>query len=595
VTLAIAALLLPALGFAATTTWDGSTSTSWTDGTNWSAGVPGAGDTAVIPSTVNDPVITTNVTVNTVTISSGGVLNVNSPGSLTTTNFNLNSGTLGGSGNVTISGALNVTGGTMDTGGTTTLGASGTGTFDTSYMALNRPFVNNGDITMSASAYFYMNTGGSFVNASGASIDLQQNTYAFYGIVNTVTVTNNGTFLRSTSSGTATIYNIVFTNTSPGTVQAQTGKIDFSTAGSSANTGTFTISAGASIDFGGSATRTNQRSDHRFRHRQLHQRHDVVYRNLHGHEYVGPPAATVNFNEGSTVTFVNLSLGGSGTLAGSANMNITTLFDMNSGTLAGGGTTTLANGATGTFDSSYLTLTRPFVNNGDITLTSNAYFYMNTGASFVNSSTGTVDIQHNTYAFYGQVNTLTVVNTGTILRSTSSGTATIYNLVFTNTSPGSVQVQSGTLDLNTTGSSTNTGAFTISGGATIDFGGSGTRTISGAVTGGGSVNFSAGTTTLTGTYSISNTTIPAAPPSTSTMGSTQKLRKPDVEQRTLAGTANVNITTLLDMNSGTMTGGGTTTLANGADRDVRQLVSHVDAAFRPTMGRSPCRRTPTST
>ncbi len=557
--ISVAVMLLPALASAVTTNWTGTTSNVWTLAGNWDNGVPGAGDTAVIPSTTNDPVITTTVTVNTVTINSGGVLTVN--GTLNTTNFNLNNGTLSGTGGVNISGTYHHTGGTMDGTGTTTLGASGTGNFDSSYLALNRPFVNNGDITLSSNAYFYMNTGGSIVNASGALLDFQGNTYGIYGIVNTLTVTNSGTFRRSTSSGTVTIYNIVFTNTSPGTVQVQTGKLDLSTSGSSANTGAFNISGGATIDFGGTATRTISGA--------VTGAGIVIFSggttSLTGTYTISNTTVsggTVNFNQASTQTLANLTLSG-GTLAGTADINITTLFDMNSGTMAGGGTTTLANGATGTFDNSYLTLMRPFVNNGDITLSSNAYFYMNTGASLTNSSTGTIDIQHNTYAVYGQVNTLTFVNTGTLMRSTSSGTATLYNIVFTNTSPGSVQVQAGTLDLNTAGSSANTGAFTISGGATIDFGGSATRTISGAITGGGAVLFSAGTTTLTGTYSISNTTIAGATVNFN-QASTQNFANLTMNSGTIAGSANINITSLFDMNSGTMTGGGTTTLANGA-------------------------------
>ena len=559
--LTLAGFLLPASGFAATRTWDGSVSNDWTVAGNWDTGVPGAGDTAVIPNATTDPLITTTVTVNTVTISSGGVLTVN--GTLNTTNLNMTNGTVSGTGPVNISGTYNHSSGTMDGTGTTTIGASGTGNFDSSYLALNRPFVNNGDITMTGgSAYFYMNTGGSFVNGNGALVDIQHNTYAWYGLQNTLTVTNTGTVRRSTSSGAATIYNIVFTNTSPGTVQVQSGKLDFSTAGSSTNTGAFTISAGATLDLGGTATRTISGS--------ITGSGFVIFSSgtttLTGTYSIANTTisgGTVNFNQASTQTLPTLTMTGSGTLAGTANISITTLFDMNNGTMAGGGTTTLANGATGTFDNSYLTLTRPFVNNGDITLSSNAYFYMNTGASFTNGNSGTVDIQHNTYAWYGQVNTLAVVNTGTIMRSTSSGTATIYNVVLTNTNPGSIQVQSGTLDLSTAGSSTNTGSFTVSGGATLDFGGSATRTISGPITGGGALLFSAGTTTLTGTYSISNTTISGATVNFN-QAATQNFANLTMNSGTIAGSANLNITTLFDLNSGTMTGGGTTTLANGA-------------------------------
>lgn len=47
---------------AASCTWTGSTSTNWTDPSNWNCGhVPGASDDVVIPVTANDPVYSENL------------------------------------------------------------------------------------------------------------------------------------------------------------------------------------------------------------------------------------------------------------------------------------------------------------------------------------------------------------------------------------------------------------------------------------------------------------------------------------------------------------------------------------------------------
>ncbi|MBL4587113.1 MAG: VCBS repeat-containing protein, partial [Flavobacteriales bacterium] len=65
-------------------TWDGSTSTAWNVGSNWSTGsVPGASDDVTIPDVSNDPVISGSMTINDVELQSGATLSVNSGGTLT--------------------------------------------------------------------------------------------------------------------------------------------------------------------------------------------------------------------------------------------------------------------------------------------------------------------------------------------------------------------------------------------------------------------------------------------------------------------------------------------------------------------------------
>ncbi len=63
---------------AATCTWTGAGSTDWATPGNWDAGcgggVPGSGDTVIIGAASNNPVVSANVTVNTVQIQNGGVL-----------------------------------------------------------------------------------------------------------------------------------------------------------------------------------------------------------------------------------------------------------------------------------------------------------------------------------------------------------------------------------------------------------------------------------------------------------------------------------------------------------------------------------------
>ncbi|MBK7149545.1 MAG: hypothetical protein IPH78_12200 [Bacteroidetes bacterium] len=78
-------------------TWTGATSTAWNIATNWNpSNVPTATDDVTIPDVTNDPVISTAVTSNDITLASGATLTVADGGSLT-----LN-GTFANSGAVTI-------------------------------------------------------------------------------------------------------------------------------------------------------------------------------------------------------------------------------------------------------------------------------------------------------------------------------------------------------------------------------------------------------------------------------------------------------------------------------------------------------------
>ena len=63
------------------------------------------------------------------------------------------------------------------------------------------------------------------------------------------------------------------------------------------------------------------------------------------------------------------------------------------------------------------------------------------------------------------------------------------NAKFINTSPGTVSVESGTLDISVPTAVTQTGTFTVAAGAILQFSGSGTDAISGAINGGGAVTF----------------------------------------------------------------------------------------------------------
>ncbi|MBS4058172.1 MAG: choice-of-anchor J domain-containing protein [Bacteroidales bacterium] len=78
------------------TIWTGTTSTDWTVAGNWSNGVPTSGMNVTIADVTNNPVIATAVTLNNLTINSGGVLTIGPSGQLTVTTALTNNAGNGG-------------------------------------------------------------------------------------------------------------------------------------------------------------------------------------------------------------------------------------------------------------------------------------------------------------------------------------------------------------------------------------------------------------------------------------------------------------------------------------------------------------------
>jgi hypothetical protein len=551
-----ATLFLPQQAFGLACTWDGSSSTNWATAANWSncgGAAPGQFDTATINSGGNQPSVSTAATIGQITTGAGAALTVASGGALTLTNG------LTGGGNLTVAsgGTLNWNSGAMDGAGTSALQAGGTLNLSSSYGTLQRTMTLAGTTNISA-GYFYILTGGTLSNSG--TMNVQVNSYFVYGGA-TTTFTNTGTLNRTVGSGTATMYNVTFVNS--GTVSVQSGTVDFSTTGSATHTGSFNVSASAVLQFSSNATNTFSGA--------FTGAGTVAFAASGTQTLTGTysPGATtisngtVNFNQASTQSLANLTLT-SGALSGSANVNLTGAADLNSGTMSGAGTVTFPNGSTTTLDSSYILVTRPLVNAGTINFLSTAYFYFQAGGSFTNQSTGVIDIQNNYYGFYGDGNT-PINNTGTVKRTTSAGVASITNAKFMNTSPGTVSVQSGTLDISIPSAATQTGAFNVAAGSVLQFSGSGTNTVSGAINGDGAVTFGgSGATNLTGTYGIDNTTVQGGTVNFN-QGSAQTLQNLTMNSGTLAGSAAINITGVGDFNSGTLAGSGVFTLVNGAD------------------------------
>src|SRR6266536_3931762 len=169
------------------------------------------------------------------TLTITGTANFNS-NDVTLTTLNLSSsGTLGGSGNITINGALNWSGGVMSGTGATNIPNGATlnlNTGSSNHLFLQRTLNNSGtailtQVGQSGTVFFLQS--GTFNNLTGSVFDLR----ADRGINSnggTNLFSNAGTFRKSAGTGLSTV-GIPFNNT--GTVEVQTGTLEFSNGGTS--------------------------------------------------------------------------------------------------------------------------------------------------------------------------------------------------------------------------------------------------------------------------------------------------------------------------------------------------------------------------
>ena len=156
---------------------------------------------------------------------------------------------------------------------------------------------------------------------------------------------------------------------------------------------------------------------------------------------------------------------------------------------------------------------------------------------------------------------------GSFIKSASSSQGTFLPGVSFNVTSGSVDVQTGTLEL--LGGGTDTGAtFTSEMGATLDFGGSHTLDAASSVGGAGTVGFTAlGTIAMAGTYDVTGTTIDASVNGTVNFTGTI----PSIGATLLSQSGTLNFGTIaLDATTLTMTGG---TLTSTADMTVSGLAT----------------------
>jgi len=370
----------------------------------------------------------------------------------------------------------------MAAGGSTNIAASGLMDLSTATAKFSNRTINNfGTNTVSGAGNFNISSGSSFNNQVGG----------IFAIGSDGNILGNGSFnnmgtLRKTGATGITSFNGPRFNNNSGTIDMLTGTLNLISGGASTG-GIFMVAAGAGVNFNGGT-------------------------HVFTGGYSGSGAGLVQLSSGtiqinaSSATF-NFAGGGfrvsGGTLTGPGTLTNIGAFNLSSGVLTGSGILTnigtfdWTNGDisgqriinnTGAFSISGSSLKDFFggatINNtGTVTWTGTGQVRgggSGPGSVFNNLAGATFNIRDNSSwignAFGGTPTTF--INSGTVVKSDSSGTATLQ-LSFNNTG-GVVNVQSGTLTISLT-SNHRGGTFNVAAGAILNL--SGTHVFSGAHSG----------------------------------------------------------------------------------------------------------------
>jgi RHS repeat-associated protein len=309
-------------------------------------------------------------------------------------------------------------------------------------------------------------------------------------------------------------------------VQVQSGTLAF--AGNGDSTGSFAVSAGATLGFGsndGGGTQTLEAAS------QVSGAGTVLFDggtvNVKGSYDLGNSGTThftfgtvhftspvaslgeslkidggvADFSGGGPISLQALDLT-AGTLTGTDSVSVIGTLNWAGGTMSGAATTTVAQGATLNLSGAPILDGRTLVSAGTATWTGGQFVQigMSNGATIDNQAGATFTVSN--AALLNGSGTFT--NRGTLIAS-GGASPSVFATGVTFVNSGSVEVQSGWLALGGDGDSS--GSFEVAAGATLGFGSNGyggTETLESAarVSGAGAVLFDGGTVNIQGTYDL---------------------------------------------------------------------------------------------
>jgi hypothetical protein len=481
---------------------------------------------------------------------SGGTVTFDTDASLGA--LTLSGGVLTGSGTVTGSGLLTWTAGNMSGTGTT-FAAGGMSLSGPGGKALvGRTLDNAGYATWQDAGALTLIVGTVWNNLPGSTLDIR--TDAVLGATG-ATLNNAGAILKSAGSGTTTV-TAALNNT--GTLEVASGTLSLNGGGD--NSSNFTVDVGARLAFGASSYLLDGASS-------LAGAGDVSFGS--DTAVLGAYAVTGTTTvSGGTVRFdVDVSLPAlvlsGGALTGPSTVTVSGPFTWTGGTLSGTGTTEADGGIAISGANDKHLNGRTLINVATATVTGTGGVEVVNNAVFWNLAGSALDFQNDakfgTFSIFDVRGTL--INDGTIQKSAGSGVTHLDLAPLNNR--GTVDAQSGTLDLS--GGGLSSGTFLTEPGATLEFGGSSHYLTAGSsVRGAGNVLFGSESfndlfITLAGSYAVGGTTTLQAtgggPPSVSFLGAVE-FSSLSLIAGTLNGGDAITVDGLLTWTGGTLSGTG---------------------------------------
>ncbi len=379
---------------------------------------------------------------------SGGIIDLRSGDPITVSEYGQVGGTLDGTSDITVTNLLTWTAGVIEGDGTTlannstVLSSGGTKT-------LNRTLENAGTTTWTGSGQFRINGAGEFTNLPGALFEAVNDAVLTWtgssGVFN-----NEGMFRKVFGPG---LTHVVVTFNNSGTVEAQTGTIEFSNGG--VHIGVFT--GPATIEFGGGthtlgvASVTASHVIFSGGQTDVFGSYDLMgsgtavsggTHTFHPGSFVGSigdsltiSGGIIDFNSDDPITVVEYSQSG-GTLDGNSDITVTDLLTWSAGVMQGEGTT-FASGETALSGGGTKTLDRTLENAGTTIWTGSGQFRINGAGQFTNLPGALVEVLNDAVMTWSGASGV-FDNQGTFRKAFGTGTTQIV-CFFTNS--GAVEVQ----------------------------------------------------------------------------------------------------------------------------------------------------------
>ncbi len=433
---------------AATISWTNTSGGNWNNTNNWSPNqVPTASNdvfitqagtyTVIVNTSVTNASLTAGATSGTQSVSVVSLLTLNGTSIFSNRAvLNLAGGNLRGSGAITVNGPLLWSAGEID--GPGVLNANGGMTISGGADKYLYGTVNNGGtVTWTGGGVLRAGSGGVFNNPAGHLFDAQNDTLIDSIGYPPPIFNNGGTYRKSGGAGTNFI-NAMFNNT--GTVEVQSGTVVFNFGGS--QNGVLNISTGSAVEFTGSTGPGSTLES--------------------GLSVSGSGMFRVNgaVSVYTNVTLPKLTVSG-GNLYCISTLTVNGPLVWSGGFINGPGVLNASGGMTISGSANKTVYGCTINNGGTVTWTGTGYIDTGFGAVLNNPAGHLFDAQ-NDAPIYGQVNTqLTINNAGTFRKSAGAGT-TYIGVVLNNS--GTIEVESGTMDIADPPFKQTSGAILLKGG-----------------------------------------------------------------------------------------------------------------------------------